>query len=321
MPASPSRPRLLRRKEDAVLLAYLTAIYAVLITFYFIFSAAPPWGRIAMFWIGSVLAGRIEAILHWTTHHASFRSDRFNLLHRLSYCLIPVPAIWYRYLHFHHHRFDNSPADLTSTVGADGGAHQSLPRYLLGSLLRPNYFPILRQMKPAGRREFWLSMSLTLLVTAVFFVVDWYATLLFWLPVTWISSTLVVALYNYTDHVPGDPQDPIRYATYSPLGTRYQRLLSYLDLHNISTHVTHHRFPAVYWADLPARQRREEPLYRARRTPLTFALNSGILFNPLAFLTMTWEVSRRRGQRRADAAAAPHLSDAAGSSPNLASHG
>ena len=290
---------IIRRKGDLFLLGYLIAIYAVLFGFFFMFGHAPLWGQAFMFWIGSILAGRIEAILHWSTHHPVFHSARLNTLHRLFYCVIPAPAIWYRHVHFHHHRFDNSEADLTSTLGPSGKAHRGLFPYLRLSLEHPNYIPFLKAMERKQRLECAVSFGLTFLITFILFFVDTYATLVFWIPVTYVSSALIVALYNYTDHVPGNPGDGFHYATYVELLTPYQRLLSFIDLHNISTHLTHHQFPNVYWNDLPKKQAERVEQYKAHGSPVSLAHNSGILFNPLAFLLMIYWVQRKRALAQA----------------------
>jgi fatty acid desaturase len=152
------------------------------------------------------------------------------------------------------------------------------------------------EMKPRHKTECFVSFALTVTTTAALAVFDWRAAVLFWVPVTWIGSTLMVAVYNYTDHVPGVPNDPYRYATYVPLDSGYQWFLSALDLHNISTHLTHHRAPGIYWTALPRQQAAWETEYRQHGAPISTALNSAILFNPVAFARMLSRVNRTRNQ-------------------------
>jgi fatty acid desaturase len=154
--------------------------------------------------------------------------------------------------------------------------------------------PVLKKMSPAHRRECVASFYMTLALNLGLLVADWRATLFFWVPVTWFVSTAILVLYNYTDHVPSQPGDPLRYATYDALRSPYRRLLSSLDLHNIATHITHHRFPHVYWSDLPRVQAEQVATYEAHGTPRTQGLNSAILFNPVAFLLMAYRVNRLR---------------------------
>jgi fatty acid desaturase len=282
------------RWGGVALLAYHGIIVAILLVMFLHFVAAPWWLRIVFLWIGLVLAGRIEAVLHWTTHFPVFRSPALNLTHRLLFCIMPSPAIWYRYLHFHHHRFNNGISDATTTVAGHEKVHASIWTYLGLSLRDLHIRKFFGQMKPPHKAECILSFALTVMLTTCLAVLDWRAAVLFWAPVTWIGSILMVAIYNYTDHVPSVPDDPYRYATYVPLDSGYQRFLSWLDLHNISTHLTHHRAPGIYWTELPRQQAAWQSEYRCRNAPISDALNSTILFNPVAFVQMLHRVNSKR---------------------------
>lgn len=284
------------RWGGVVLLAYFSVIVVVLFVLFWHFAAAPWWAKAVFLWVGCILAGRIEAILHWTTHFPVFRRNALNLVHRLSFCVLPLPAIWYRYLHFHHHRFNNGPSDATTTVADGAKAHASIWTYLGLSLRELHIGQFFGEMKPRHKVECLASFALTVALTAALAVIDWHSLVLFWVPVTWIGSTLMVAVYNYTDHVPGTPDNPYRYATYVPLNSRYRRFLSLLDLHNISTHLTHHRAPGVYWTELPRQQAAWEGEYRQRNAPISAALNSAILFNPVAFAGMLYRVNAARNR-------------------------
>jgi fatty acid desaturase len=288
------RGRLLKRREDLIPIAYLTLIYATLLVFFFHFTAAPWWAKAVMFWVGVVLSARTESILHWTTHFPAFHSRWLNQVHRLYYSLLPRPALWYAHHHFQHHRFDNSTDDLSTTLDNAGRQHLGLIDYLLLSFTVPDVGPVLEKMPVAQRRECTVSFSLSVAFVLGLGLLDWYATLLFWLPVTWLVSTVLIVLYNYTDHVPSNPANPMLYATYDPLRTSYRRFLSFLDLHNVATHITHHRFPGVYWSELPRKQEAWLPTYTSVGTPRTYALNSAIVANPFALILMSYRVHRAR---------------------------
>ncbi|MGY3133950.1 fatty acid desaturase [Bradyrhizobium sp. USDA 4501] len=284
------------RWGGVVLVAYLGLIVALLLLLFRHFDTAPLWAKLIMLWVGCILGGRLEAILHWTTHFPVFRSPALNTAHRLCFCVLPLPAIWYRYLHFHHHRFNNGDADTTTTMVGHTSAHASIWAYLRLALRELHILQFFREMKVRHKVECIASFVMTLVLAAVLALLDWRAAVLFWLPVTWVGSTLMVAVYNYTDHVPGVPADPYRYATYVPLDSRYRRFLSALDLHNISTHLTHHRAPGIYWTELPRRQATLEAAYRDHGAPVSAALNSAILFNPIAFVRMLFFVNGTRNR-------------------------
>ena len=283
-----------RRKEDWFLLFYQGLIFAVYLAFFYYFSSVPWWGRISMFYVAAILTTRFEGVMHWSIHSPIFRSNRFNYLHRLTFAFIPPPAIFYRHEHLHHHLYDNIAEDHTTTLAENATEHQRVGEYTTGSMLTPAHFLYFwRQMTSGERHECLLSFGLTWSLAAVLFYFDPYATIFFWIPVTWVLSFMVIGLYNYFDHVPGNPYDEFKLATYRPVETRWEKVLALLDLHNDSYHLTHHRYPSMHWTDIPKLHREWLGEYKRYGSPVT-ALSDDDFFNPVAFVHSVWEVRRRR---------------------------
>jgi len=74
------------------------------------------------------------------------------------------------------------------------------------------------------------------------------------------------------------------------------QLLSWMDLYNFAFHLTHHRFPQVHWADLPELHAASLPEYQRRGSPLSYGLDSSMLFNPVARVVMAYPLNRDRNR-------------------------
>lgn len=283
----------LRRKEDRFLLSYQIVITGIFLALFFLFPLVPLVGKIALFWFGAVLTSRFEHIVHASAHWPLFRSRVANRLHRLTLALIPPPAVFYRYEHLEHHEHSNVATDPTSTLTADGTCHQPLWQYLATAFDLSHVRKVWQRMRPADQRECVTSLAITAALTGVLVAVNWQVTICFWIPVTWLASPLVAALYDYLDHVPGNPYDEFAAATYRGVRSRFARLLSLLDLHNQTAHLTHHRFPGVHWSALLRVHEEWIPEYERRGSPRSRASLIDFV-NPVAFFRMVWRVHRDR---------------------------
>ena len=285
----------LRRRADIFLIAYQFILCFVFLAIFSIFSHLPLWLQLLTIWASAVLTTKFENILHWSIHAPLFRSPRLNRLHRLSFCFIPPPAIFYRYEHFRHHETNNRHDDETTTLATSQTKHANLLSYLINSLPGPMYAAkIYKQLRPGEQREVLISLGASFLISLSLFYIDWYTTLVFWLPVVWIFSFIMAGLYDYLDHVPGNPYNEFLYATYKHPETRYDRFFSLLALHNTAAHLTHHRFPNIHWSDLPKLQERWLSEYKARKSPISCApLND---LNPLSFLMMIYKLHKRKNE-------------------------
>jgi fatty acid desaturase len=288
--------RLMRRKSDWLLLAYQAAVYGLFAVLFLVFRHAPPWGKVASYPVAALLTQKYESPLHYATHTPVFRAKIWNTVHRLSWFIFPLPAAVYRREHFHHHRYDNVGSDKTTTLDASGRRHVSVLTYVSRNIASTRGF--WNGLEGPERREAALHVALCVALGAVLFSVDRFATLAFWLPVSWVIAPAMNALFCYLGHVPGNPHSKYLASTYVPVEGRWQRALCWLDFHNAAFHLTHHLFPGVHWSELERVQKAAEGEYRRRGSPRSLAFNSMILLNPLALVATVWRVNRARHAMR-----------------------
>jgi|GEM_PF-3147888 len=285
---------ILRRKEDRFLLVYQVVLTALLLATAAAWNMVPTAINIVFVWCALVLTTKYENIVHCAIHYPVFQNKSLNRLHRLSLCVVPPPAVWYRVEHFRHHRFNNRLADETSTLEPRGRTHQTPITYILAVFTEPSYYLRLwRAMRPAERREGLVSLFFSLLTTMCLAFINLRATLCFWIPVVWIGSFVMMSLYDYLDHVPGDPENEFRYATYAHPKNWFERLIARLDMYNRATHLTHHRSPKIHWADVLAVQEQWLGRYEKEESPRSLAPMLDII-NPIGFLRALARVHHQR---------------------------
>jgi fatty acid desaturase len=292
--------RLLRRQTDRWLLAYQAAVYALFAGLVVAFPRVGLPGQMGIYFVALMLTQKYESPLHYSTHTPLFNAPWLNRLHRISWCVLSLPAVLYRREHFHHHRHNNRPTDRTSTLTSSGTAHCSVISYALRATWTP--FGFFGELTTAEKRECAAHWLLCALLHAAVFAYDARTCILFWVPVVWILAPLANALFCYLGHVPGTPYDKGRSATYFPVHTRWHRFLSWVDFHNAAFHLTHHLKPSLHWSQLGSAQSAREREYEERGSPRSLAFNSMILCNPIALLMAIW----RANAARADIAVLPH---------------
>jgi fatty acid desaturase len=282
----------LRRKSDWLLLAYQTSVYALLAALFIAFSRGPLWVKVASYPIAALLTQKYESCLHYAVHAPVFRKKVWNGLHRLSWCVFPLPVVLYRREHFHHHRYNNLSHDQTTTLDESGARHVSVLTYVRRNVASTRDFYAL--LTRSERREAALHLVLCVALQVGLCLFDRSTGALFWLPVAWVGAPAMNALFCYFGHVPGNPYNKYRASTYVPVDHWWQRALSWLDFHNSAYHLTHHLFPSVHWSELDRLQKKMEPEYTRHRSPRSLAFNSMILLNPFALFATIWRVNRAR---------------------------
>ena len=292
MGTHPKRTGIFRRKEDVQLLLYQGLVLAAFAGLFIAFPRVPVWGQVLLFGVGLLLTQKLESPLHYSVHTPVFWSKGLNYLHRLSWCIQPFPTVLYRREHFHHHRYDNRNEDETSTLNRAGDGHVGVWRYVVEGVAAAWGRDVYREMTRPEMYESLVFIVLVLGFQFALFLIDPFTTLVFWLPLMWIGSTGMNALYCYLGHVPGNPNDPYLAATYFPIRTRWHRILNWLDFHNVGVHLTHHLYPKTHWADLWRVQAKLLDEFSRRGSPRTLAFNSTILLNPFALPIMIWRAHR-----------------------------
>ena len=283
---------LLRRKSDWLLLAYQAGVYALFAALFLSFRHAPLWFKVASYPIAALLTQKYESPLHYATHLPLFRKKHLNTLHRLSWCIFPLPAVLYRREHLHHHRHNNLGRDQTTTLDASRTRHVSVFTYVRRNVASTGGF--WGALSASERREAAVHLGLWTALAAALFAFDRTTTLAFWLPVSWLIAPAMNALFCYFGHVPGNPYSKYHASTYAPVESRWHRALCWLDFHNSAYHLTHHLLPSVHWSELGTTQKGLESEYRRRGSPRSLAFNSMILLNPLALVATVWRVNRAR---------------------------
>ena len=283
------RTGIFRRKEDMLLLLYQGAVYGAFAGLFFAFPRSPLWVQVLLFPVGLLLTQKLESPLHYSIHTPVFWSKWLNRVHRLSWFIQPFPTVLYRREHFIHHRYDNTDQDETSSLNRAGDGHVSVWQYVGGGFVFSLGEIYQRTTRPE-RYECLVFFVLVLGFQYALFLIDPFTTLVFWLPLMWIGSSAMNALYCYLGHVPGNPNDPYLAATYFPVRTRWHRVLNWLDFHNMAFHLTHHLYPKTHWADLYRVQAGLLDEFVRRGSPKTLAFNSSILLNPFMLPIMVWRV-------------------------------
>ena len=276
-------------------LLHLTVYYTIIALGFWLFPQVSwPW-QLALVWIGGVCAGRMEPVLHWVCHFPSWHSALAVRLNRMAFCLTQPPAVCYAWEHWEHHRYDNSPEDPSTTLvpGGKPNEHESLTRHMLNPYAY-SWAPFIDRLTTRDRREAYQDIAIRAGAVIALFAIDPYTTILYWLPATWLVSSFILCLSTFTDHVPGRIDSLMGHSTFVPLRGPFHRLLSSLDLHNISTHLTHHLHPATPWLDLPQKQEENLPEYARHSSPVSIAPSFGIL-SPLGVIITMF---RARGQNR-----------------------
>jgi beta-carotene hydroxylase len=287
---------LLRRKNDWLLIAYQAAVYGLFATLFLTFRHGPLWFKVVAYPIAALLTQKYESPLHYATHLPLFRKKYLNTIHRLSWCIFPLPAVMYRREHFHHHRHNNLGRDQTTTLDASRERHVSVLAYVWRNVASTRGF--WNALNGSERREAALHLGLCVALEIGLCLFDRTTTLVFWLPVSWLIAPAMNALFCYFGHVPGNPYSRYLASTYVPVTSRWQRLLCWLDFHNSAYHLTHHLFPGVHWSDLGHVQKDLEPEYQRRGSPRSLAFNSMIVLNPFALFSTIWRVNRARDSTR-----------------------
>lgn len=269
---------------------YLVCIWALLLGIWYIWPELHWSLKIFTFWMAAMTAGnRVESVGHWTAHFPYHKTKLGNKLNRLAYCVASMPIVLYFAQHKIHHKYDNHcKMDPTTTYNDDCETHTPFWKFLFSyvSWRELVAFPMRRE----ERHECYIHFALHLLLIGILLLLDWKTTLMYWIPAVTIAPAYIQGIYSYTDHL-GATQNEWQFATYNPL-SRWTRFLSWLDLWNVGSHVTHHRYPATHWLLLPKIHEEEEHLYKKYGTPIGEACNSTFLFNPIAFIRMMYRLSR-----------------------------
>jgi fatty acid desaturase len=269
-PMAREEMRELRRLSDGAGVLRLCLHLAALASAGALVALAPAfWWRIPAQAMEGVILIFLFAPLHESIHRTVFRNRRANdVLAAITGFLIILPAGYFRYFHFCHHRYTQNPArdpELATpkprTIGQWLLVVTGLPvwkshimgvlQHAAGKIDEPYLTAI-----PARRviREARIHLALYALIAAVFVALRSTAVLEFWI-VPAILGQPWLRLYLMAEHT-GCPLVPDMLAnSRTTLTNGIVRFFAW----NMPFHAEHHTFPAVPFHALPRLHQRLAP--------------------------------------------------------------
>lgn len=259
-PASPRAtgrraPLGLDHVANIVPLAHVVLYLAVLA-----FALASPWSPIPyvavplMFVLAALSYSVTMGVLHVHAHRPLFVADRANRVFDVLACLAAVVSTTdYREQHIlNHHRFSETPRDVTSTVGWDRGGRAVLYWARYGLVIKAYAIRHLfgRDATPASRRRrrAWLvdnTIAMTVVVGLTVAVIPGRMLLFYWIP--FLSTMVNVGFFGWVTHAPARGFDGPS-ADVNLVGN-WLNLLYF----NQGYHSIHHRYPGLHWSEVPAK--------------------------------------------------------------------
>ncbi len=162
-----------------------------------------------------------------------------------------------------HHKYDNTPEDVTSTIFYDRTQASRFMLYLFEFMLFWTGISIAAHHYRKNRmREFWRMLigmvGYYLLIIAVMSFNFWFGFAYMLLP--HLSAIIFLAAINYTWHAWTDPDEPKNI---------YKNSITVLEGHynvyNEDFHVEHHKRPQTHWEEYPVNYQKHIKEYAANR--------------------------------------------------------
>ncbi len=272
-PVSRAEMRVLRRLTNRHGLLHLSLHLGALIGAGALVAIAPNlWWRLPAQALEGAILIFLFAPLHETIHRTVFRSRRANdLVASAIGFLIVLPAVYFRYFHFCHHRFTQDPkrdpelaTPKPATIGQWALVVTGLPvwkahvmgvlQHAAGKIDEPYLTRIpARQVILEARIHLALYVLLALASVALHST----ALLEFWV-VPAILGQPWLRLYLMAEHTGCDLVPDMLANSRTTLTNPIVRFLAW----NMPFHAEHHTFPAVPFHALPALHRRLAPAIR-----------------------------------------------------------
>ena len=162
-----------------------------------------------------------------------------------------------------HHKFDNGPEDLTSTMALDRGSFSGWLRYRQQFLLFWSGASIVHFFLRRGQRDpAWVQMRGMLIFYGVMIAACVYNLELGFAYLVLPSIVIVnfISAINFTWHMFIDPRDPKSFYTNSITILDAQQ-----DVWNEAHHISHHAHPQVPWTRMPDHFDRNRAEYAAKK--------------------------------------------------------
>jgi len=197
-------------------------------------------------------------VLHMHAHRPLFLDARANRIMDLLCCFPScVSAAEMHTVHVvNHHRFDDGPGDITSTIGYERGwrAIWYWLRYayiVRRATVRYLFAPYAWERRRSRRQGFVIDLALVLTTTAALTAAFPVRMLIFyWLPL--VVTPLTSGYFAWLTHAPArgfdDGDDGL--GSINTVGN----FLNFF-IFNQGYHSVHHRFPGIHWTEIPDKLR------------------------------------------------------------------
>jgi fatty acid desaturase len=192
-------------------------------------------------------------ILHMHAHRPLFTVTWLNRLTDILCCLpSTVSGPEMRMIHVvNHHRFDDGPGDVTSTIGYERGARALWYWLRYGTVgrlftIRQMYAPGAPAAMRKRRRAMFTDLAIVLtIVTGLTIALPGRMLLFYWVPL--LLAQLNLGYFAWLTHAPARGRDAAS-ASINTVGN----VLNFF-VFNQGYHSVHHRYPGVHWTEIPDR--------------------------------------------------------------------
>lgn len=280
-PTEPTPPNALEAWLDRRLVPYLIdprdvvftrnagQILVTVVPFALLVFAAPPWlslllGAVYLPFVMARWAGPYVLMLHAVTHRPLFKKPYRRADSIITMGLTPwfgmPPTAYHPHHVLMHHKENNGPDDLSSTVAYQRDrlshfAHYWLRFAVFGHMHLGSW--LLRRGRTGTFAKFVAGEVLYAGTIAALLYVDPVATL-----IVFVGPFLLLRFFlmagNWAQHAFVDADEPMNSYTNSTclLNARYNR-----RCYNDGYHIVHHRLPGLHWAEMPGAFKKDIAAY------------------------------------------------------------
>lgn len=192
-------------------------------------------------------------VMHMHTHRPLFVSHRPNRAVDIL-CSLPgnLTAAEMREVHvLNHHRFNDGPGDVTTTVGYERGLSAIWYWVRYGAIVKYNTMRTIFAADPTPRRRktrhqfiFDLAMYVAIIGTTWYFVDFNRFVLFYWVP--FFITQVNAGYFAWLSHAPAREYEDDPSTSLNNAGN----ILNFL-IFNQGYHSVHHRYPGIHWSQIP----------------------------------------------------------------------
>ena len=240
----------------------------------------------AVIWVGIVLLNYSLSIgvMHMHCHRPLFTKHSLNRVVELFLCfpsMLSATEMTVLHVH-HHHRYNDGPKDVTTTIGFEGGwkAIWYWIRYgwvVKGFTIREIFKSSARPRWKEKRGEFIFDISLCMSVVIAIALIDFDIALYYYfIPI--VISHITFGYFSWLTHAPARRKGKERESI-----NNVNNALNFL-IFNQGYHSIHHARPGIHWSDIPEELHYMESIDEANIVPYWVTIDSAWrIINPSRF--------------------------------------